>query len=184
MTASGRTVGPRPELIAEMKTDAGQSFYMYQPGQFMEVFGAALKQEASGTALKEIASLPPIPESSWLGMSDAYELARIAERSDMLRQRRAVIRRKLAHPAVTGEARNGLMGDLRRVSLGLEVLQRQEAMLRADPGARQGLEHGPGAAILRGESPYVHTFETDYIVNAAEWAALEAIDVPEDPFRD
>ena len=32
----GKTIGPRPELIHEMKSDAGIQFYMYQPDLFME----------------------------------------------------------------------------------------------------------------------------------------------------
>lgn len=55
-----RPVAPRPELIEEMAAEAHVPFYMYQPDQFLQDVGQAVKQVASGRAIKEVASLPPI----------------------------------------------------------------------------------------------------------------------------
>jgi len=46
----GKTIGPRPELVEEMATEAGVSFYMYAADPFMEYarkyLGAEVKQDA------------------------------------------------------------------------------------------------------------------------------------------
>lgn len=54
----GRTISPRPELVAEMKDTGGVSFYMYQPDQFMTMAATAFKSVVSAEALREVRTLP------------------------------------------------------------------------------------------------------------------------------
>jgi hypothetical protein len=49
----GKTIGPRPELIAEMLDKAKAQFYMYQPWRFMEYAGKQLNREVTETAIEE-----------------------------------------------------------------------------------------------------------------------------------
>jgi hypothetical protein len=52
---NGKTIGPRPELRAEMKTAAEVDFYMYQSEKFMEFAGSMLGvQPKSGTRMQDI----------------------------------------------------------------------------------------------------------------------------------
>ncbi|WP_425327930.1 PIN-like domain-containing protein [Pseudomonas nitroreducens] len=52
--SSGRTVGPRPELVEEFKASAEQDFFMYQPDQFLSRANERLNRVASKEALQEI----------------------------------------------------------------------------------------------------------------------------------
>lgn len=55
--AKGKTVGPRPELIAEMLTMSGQKFYMYSQQQFIEYardYVKAAKNAIMDEALAEV----------------------------------------------------------------------------------------------------------------------------------
>jgi hypothetical protein len=96
LSCAGRTVSPLPELLAEMASEAGQLFYMYQPDQFLRVIGPTVQQEASGSAIKELQSLPSRAESEqllvarrrWREIEDlrgrsAYLRQRIAELTDL-----------------------------------------------------------------------------------------------------
>jgi PIN like domain len=49
----GSTLGPRPELIAEMIDKANAQFYMYQPWRFMEYARRFLNQAVQETAIEE-----------------------------------------------------------------------------------------------------------------------------------
>lgn len=52
---NGKTIGPRPELRAEMKTAASVDFYMYQSEKFMEFAERMLGvQPKSGTRIQDI----------------------------------------------------------------------------------------------------------------------------------
>jgi hypothetical protein len=53
----GKTVGPRPELIAEMVKEAEVSFYMYQSDQFMEYAQKYLKRSQNKEAIDEVRSI-------------------------------------------------------------------------------------------------------------------------------
>jgi hypothetical protein len=50
----GRTIGPRPQLIEEMKENAGIKFYMYQSEQFLEQAGKHLRLEHQQAAIEEV----------------------------------------------------------------------------------------------------------------------------------
>lgn len=49
-----RTIGPRPELIAEFQVECGVSFYMYSSGQFMRLAGKYLRQPVNQNAIDEV----------------------------------------------------------------------------------------------------------------------------------
>lgn len=49
-----RTIGPRPELIAEFQLECGASFYMYSSGQFMRLAGKYLRQPVKQDAIDEV----------------------------------------------------------------------------------------------------------------------------------
>jgi hypothetical protein len=59
LKAKEKTIGPRPELVAEMNSDAGVAFYMYQPVQFMQYAAEQLKARVSAAALGEVRDLAP-----------------------------------------------------------------------------------------------------------------------------
>jgi hypothetical protein len=49
-----RTIGPRPELITEMKMTAGVAFYMYTPNRFMDLANQFLGVEVSEDIISEV----------------------------------------------------------------------------------------------------------------------------------
>jgi hypothetical protein len=51
---SGRTIGPRPELIAEMAEAAEQRFYMYSTAQFLQLAGEYLGTDIPESAIREV----------------------------------------------------------------------------------------------------------------------------------
>jgi hypothetical protein len=51
--AKGMTLGPRPELVAEMRNRASVAFYMYQPSRFMEQAGKLLDEKVDQSAIDE-----------------------------------------------------------------------------------------------------------------------------------
>jgi PIN like domain len=51
-----RTIGPRPELIAEFHGECGAKFYMYSSNQFMRFAGKYLKESVEEAAIEEIAA--------------------------------------------------------------------------------------------------------------------------------
>jgi len=52
--SKGKTIGPRPELIDEMFSEAGGSFYMYQADQFMKYAQKYLEREVKQEAIDEV----------------------------------------------------------------------------------------------------------------------------------
>jgi PIN domain-containing protein len=50
----GRTIGPRPELVAGMADEAGVLFYMYSPERFMEEARSRLNRDVSDEAIREV----------------------------------------------------------------------------------------------------------------------------------
>jgi hypothetical protein len=50
----GQTIGPRPELIQEMRSEANVPFYMYQADQFMEHAQKYLQREIEKEAVEEV----------------------------------------------------------------------------------------------------------------------------------
>jgi hypothetical protein len=51
---NGRTIGPRPELIDEMLSEAGVSFYLYQADQFMDHAQKTLEKQVEQKAINEV----------------------------------------------------------------------------------------------------------------------------------
>ena len=51
---SGKTIGPRPELIAEFKSEVGKDFYMYLPERFLSLSGEIMKKQMPREILEEI----------------------------------------------------------------------------------------------------------------------------------
>ena len=65
---SGRTIGPRPELVQEMSNKCGVSFYIYQPSQFLKYATQFLKNKEPVKSIKEIQDLSKVNE-------DLYDLS-------------------------------------------------------------------------------------------------------------
>jgi hypothetical protein len=78
----GRTISPRPELVAEMWDAGGVSFYMYQPDQFMTMAATEFKSVVSPEALREVRSLPsrgpatPVPANLTPDVDRLYTMMR------------------------------------------------------------------------------------------------------------
>ena len=53
LQVDGKTLGPRPELVAEMRATAGTSFYMYGLESFIRVSSTRLEIEASQETIQE-----------------------------------------------------------------------------------------------------------------------------------
>lgn len=53
----GKTFGPRPELVEEMRSVAGVGFYMYRTDQFMEYARSNLREQISEEAINEVRSV-------------------------------------------------------------------------------------------------------------------------------
>lgn len=51
---SDRTIGPRPELIAEFRFECATGFYMYSSDHFMRLAGKYLKQNVQEAAIEEV----------------------------------------------------------------------------------------------------------------------------------
>lgn len=148
VSSRGETVAPRPELIEEMAAEAGQLFYMYQPDQFLKVIGLTVKQEASGSAIKELQSLPPrtANDNAYLLVRPARELAAARHRSAVLRQQLAEVTAVLASapPDATSRRENvpllELEADLRtklavseRLEWNLQRLDRSHVLYGGGP---------------------------------------------------
>ncbi len=50
----GETLGPRPELVEELYSEAGELFYMYRPEQFIKFAGIHLNQKVDSRTVREI----------------------------------------------------------------------------------------------------------------------------------
>ena len=50
----GRTIGPRPELVEEMLSEAGVSFYMYRADQFMTYAQKYIERQVKQEAIDEV----------------------------------------------------------------------------------------------------------------------------------
>ena len=54
---AGRTIGPRPELIEEFKSNAGTEFWMYSVSKFLQESATRNKEEVSSEVFEEIDSV-------------------------------------------------------------------------------------------------------------------------------
>lgn len=70
LRVNGKTIGPKPELIAEINAEAGVDFYMYQSDPFIEFAAKYLKSDINKdeirTAIKEIRDIRKDDESKSL----------------------------------------------------------------------------------------------------------------------
>jgi hypothetical protein len=101
----GKTIGPRPELVAELKEKAGVELQMFSPERFMTVAAEKLSQDVKPTAIEEVkevrrATLSPgvmaalqtleavaATEKHASGLPDAYQqFLKDQERLDALRK--------------------------------------------------------------------------------------------------
>jgi hypothetical protein len=89
-TFKGRMIGPRPELVSEILTKAGVSFYMYQSDQFMEYAREHLKQQVDQQAIDEVRSIRERDEEL------RKEYLRVTKVLDSAIVRREEINRQLA----------------------------------------------------------------------------------------
>jgi hypothetical protein len=64
LKVKGRTLGPRPELIAEFREHAGQMFHMYLPDRFLEWASKQRGEEVKPAAISEVRELPSIRTSA------------------------------------------------------------------------------------------------------------------------
>lgn len=53
----GRTIGPRPELLTEMRLEASVLFYMYSPNQFLEYAGKFFEVSVNQNVINEMTGL-------------------------------------------------------------------------------------------------------------------------------
>lgn len=83
-------IGPRPELVSEILTKAGVSFYMYRSDQFMEYAREHLKQQVDQQAIDEVRSIRERDEEL------RTEYLRVLELLDSTIMRREEINRQLA----------------------------------------------------------------------------------------
>lgn len=52
--AKGQRIGPRPELVEEMRDEAGELFYLYSPESFMSYAADHLEQEVTDETLADV----------------------------------------------------------------------------------------------------------------------------------
>jgi hypothetical protein len=85
----GQKVGPRPELVAEMMSYAGQRFYLYTLSQFLDYATSFLNQKIDPAAIREIkldeVQLRKAAESNWKAPDTAGP--RLQLKFSLLRQR-------------------------------------------------------------------------------------------------
>lgn len=55
--SKGRTIGPRPELLTEMRLEASVLFYMYSPNQFLEYAGKLFEVSVNQNVINEMNEL-------------------------------------------------------------------------------------------------------------------------------
>lgn len=100
-----RTIGPRPELIAEFRTECKQNFYMYSSAQFLKFANTYLKERVNrGTIVeveqrmreqlhvasdkKTILVPPPMPEKTFVATDQpkAENVKQVAVHEDLPKQ--------------------------------------------------------------------------------------------------
>lgn len=91
----GEKIGPRPELVEEMKLSSGQDFYLYTLSQFLDFAGKFLNRKPDTAAIEEIKS-DELQRREFARQSTNYSL-RFAPRNleRMLRDEQRSLRRRL-----------------------------------------------------------------------------------------
>jgi hypothetical protein len=96
-TFKGRTIGPRPELVSEIRSEAGVSFYIYRSDQFMEYAQEYLQQQVDQQAIDEVRSLREMDAELRYLYTDLIERLEVAlTKQVLLRNRIMSIRRKIS----------------------------------------------------------------------------------------
>lgn len=124
--AGGKTIGPNPALVEEMKVFAGQSFWMYRAAAFMQYAGSLSDQTPSGSAIEEIEDLRPLQEGARAGESalPSRVTAYVDERrEEILRAKR---RREAELAAIDVE-----YADTTKPGVREELLARRRGIVRA-----------------------------------------------------
>jgi hypothetical protein len=85
----GKTIGPRPELMTEMTSEASVSFYMYQPDQFMKYARKHLKRQVKEDAIKEVQDVGRRSQTILGQMYDSYQRTQEAFRQQIQAQNAA-----------------------------------------------------------------------------------------------
>jgi seryl-tRNA synthetase len=67
-------VGPRPELVHEMRAKTSANFYMYRPDQFMEYARLLLKQHVDQNAIDEVREIRRQDEKRRLEMEQFLDM--------------------------------------------------------------------------------------------------------------
>lgn len=78
----GKTVGPRPELIQEILSEAGVTFYMYQTDQFMDYAEKFLHLQEQPAAIAEVREVREQDEVEHL-VEDAYFHLQVSQASGL-----------------------------------------------------------------------------------------------------
>lgn len=68
---AGRTIGPRPELIEEFKSNTGTEFWMYSVSKFLQESASRNKEEVSSEVFEEIDSVREFVEKIRVQLEDS-----------------------------------------------------------------------------------------------------------------
>jgi hypothetical protein len=84
----GKIIGPRPELVEEMRATANVSFYMYRSDQFLEHAARYLKQHVDQTAIAEVREIRNRDEEIRRRLQrsraiESYRMRKLAEQRGM-----------------------------------------------------------------------------------------------------
>ncbi len=123
---AGRTVGPRPALVEEMRGFAGQSFWMYRAAAFMQYAGATVDQSPSGSAIEEVEDLRPLAQESAFRSSSALA----AQIADYVRDRRTTIHRGKRRREGDLAAVDAAYADTTDESLREDLVAQRQAIIR------------------------------------------------------
>jgi DNA-binding CsgD family transcriptional regulator len=110
----GRTVGPKPELVEEMRSKAGVEFYMYNSDQFMKHARHYLKEHVDVGTINEVREIRRQDE----------ERRREVEQVSAIRQRR--INELLHHLRMSDREMDSLGGEIASLADRLRSLESDE----------------------------------------------------------
>lgn len=81
----GRTLGPRSELVEEIKLEAGVQFYMYSSDQFMEHAREYLKQTVDQSAIDEVKEISKQKETSAVILNITQQISEVDNELDNIK---------------------------------------------------------------------------------------------------
>ncbi|MHA3773643.1 PIN-like domain-containing protein [Verrucomicrobiota bacterium sgz303538] len=97
----GKTVGPRPELVKELRVYTNQHGYMYQPDSFLSYAAKYANQEVSVPAITELRELRQDRENERIRSEHKRHSSEIASVGEMLLARRRELFDRLTRNAET-----------------------------------------------------------------------------------